>query len=99
VAHIQPTAGSIVEGVVWEITEAHREALDRYEDYPVSYTRKDVMLESFDGRTLTAFAYFARPAGAYKPSRRYLRQIIEGARAHGLSPEYLASLEAIATDG
>jgi gamma-glutamylcyclotransferase (GGCT)/AIG2-like uncharacterized protein YtfP len=98
VANIQPATGSIVEGVVWKITEAHREALDRYEDYPVSYTRKDVTVEGIDGRTLAAFAYFARPAGAYKPSRRYLQQIIQGARAHDLSPGYVAFLEAIPTE-
>jgi hypothetical protein len=56
------------------------------------------MVEGFDGRAVTAFAYFARPAGAYKPSRRYLQQIIEGARAHNLSPGYVAFLEAIPTE-
>ncbi len=98
VADIQPAAGSTVEGVVWEITEAHRDSLDTYEEYPRAYTRKDVVVETFDGRSLTVFAYFAHPAGAYRPSRRYLRQIIEGARAHGLSPGYVASLEIIPTE-
>jgi cation transport regulator ChaC len=98
VADIQPAAGGVVEGVVWEITEAHREALDKYEEYPTAYTRKDVVAETFDGRTLTAFAYVARPVGTYRPSRRYLTQIIEGARAHGLSPGHLAFLEAIPTE-
>ena len=93
VADIQPAVGGVVEGVVWEITEAHREALDTYEEYPTAYIRKDVVVETFDERTLAAFAYFARPVGSYQPSRRYLRQIIEGARAHGLSPEYVTFLE------
>src|SRR5574341_1707116 len=84
VADIQPAPGSVVEGVVWEITEAHRNTHDKYEEYPTAYTRKDVVVETFDGRTLTAFAYVARAGGAYRPSRRYLRQIVEGARSHGL---------------
>ncbi|MBI3085563.1 MAG: gamma-glutamylcyclotransferase [candidate division NC10 bacterium] len=98
VADIQPAPGTIVEGVVWDITDAHRDALDTYEDYPTAYTRKHVVAETFDGRTLTAFAYVARPRGEYRPGRRYLAQIIQGARAHGLSPGYVASLEAIPTE-
>lgn len=99
VADIQSASGTIVEGVVWEITGAHRDALDEYEEYPRAYTRKDVVVETFDGRTVTAFAYVARPAGTHRPSRRYLWQLIEGAKANGLSPEYIAFLEAIPTDG
>ena len=98
VADIQPEAGSVVEGVVWEITEAHRDALDNYEEYPRAYTRKDVVVETFDGRTLTVFAYVARPAGTHRPRRRYLRQLIEGAREHGLTPGYVAFLEAFPTE-
>ena len=98
VADIQPAPGSIVEGVVWDITEAHQKALDEYEEYPRAYTRKDVTVETFDGPTLTAFAYVARPGGTHRPRRRYLRQLIEGAREHGLSPGYVAFLEAIATE-
>ena len=98
VAHIQPATGSLVEGVVWDITERHRDSLDEYEGYPTAYTRKDVVVEAFDGRTLTAFAYVARSAGEYRPSRRYLTQIIEGAKAHGLSAGYIAFLEAIETN-
>jgi gamma-glutamylcyclotransferase (GGCT)/AIG2-like uncharacterized protein YtfP len=88
----------MVEGVVWEITEAHRDALDLYEECPTAYTRRDVAVETFDGRMLTAFAYVARPVGSYRPGRRYLQSLIEGARAHGLSPAYIASLEAIPTE-
>jgi gamma-glutamylcyclotransferase (GGCT)/AIG2-like uncharacterized protein YtfP len=98
VADIQPSPGSIVEGVVWEITESDRDTLDKYEEYPTAYTRKDVAVETFDGKTLAAFAYHARPIGSYRPGRRYLQQLIDGARAHGLSPGYIASLEAIPTE-
>ena len=98
VADIQPSPGSVVEGVVWEITAAHRDALDQYEEYPTAYTRKDVIVDTRDGRMLTAFAYFARPMGTYRPGRRYLQSLVDGARANGLSPEYVASLEAIPTE-
>ena len=98
VADIQPAPGSTVEGVVWDITAAHRNSLDEYEEYPNAYTRKDVVLETFDGRNLIAFAYIARPGGSYFPSRRYLRQMIEAARAHQLSPAYIEFLEGITTN-
>lgn len=98
VADIQPSSGSIVEGVVWEISTVHRNALDLYEEYPTAYTRKGVVVETLEGKTLTAFAYFAKPMGSCRPGRRYLQSLIEGARAHGLSPAYIASLEAIPTE-
>ena len=98
VADILHSEGSVVEGVVWEIAEEHRRTLDRYEEYPTAYDRKDVVVETFDGRTLTAFAYFARPLGSFRPGRRYLQSLVDGAMAHGLSPEYVASLEAIPTE-
>lgn len=98
VGDIQPAAGQVVEGVVWEITPAHCEALDRFEEYPASYTRRDVRVETADGWTLAAFAYAACPEGDYRPARAYLGRIIEGAREQGLSPGYLAFLEAIPTE-
>ena len=98
VADIQASPGSIVEGVVWEITETHRDALDAYEEYPTAYTRRDVVVETFEEKTLTAFAYFANPMGSYRPGRRYLQSLIDGARAHRLSPGYVAWLEAIPTE-
>jgi cation transport regulator ChaC len=99
VADIQPAPGEVVEGVVWEITPAHRETLDRFEEYPASYTRKDLAVETWDGRTLAAFAYVARPQGSYRPARAYLQRIIAGAQEQGLSPAYLAFLNTIPTEG
>ena len=99
VADIQPSPGSLVEGVVWEITAAHRDALDEYEEYPASYTRSDVAVETFEGKRLTAFAYVAKPMGTYRPGRRYMQSLVEGAKAHGLSPGYVACLEEIPTEG
>ncbi len=99
VASVEPWAAGVVEGVIWEIGEADRAALDRFEDFPASYVRQDVRVETFDGRWLPAYTYVARPQGAFRPKREYLEQVITGGRQHGLSPEYLASLEAISTEG
>jgi cation transport regulator ChaC len=99
VADIQPASGEVVEGVVWAISQAHRDALDRFEEYPSSYGRKDVTVEAWDGRRLSAFAYVARPEGHYRPSRAYLAHIIAAATEQGLSPTYLAFLQSIPTEG
>lgn len=85
-------------GFNWEITPAHCEALDRFEEYPAFYTRRNVRVETADGRMLAAFAYAARPEGDYRPARAYLGRIIDGAREQGLSLGYLAFLEAIPTE-
>jgi gamma-glutamylcyclotransferase len=98
VADIQPSPGRIVEGVVWQITQTHRGALDEYEEHPTAYTRTDVVVETLAGKRLTAFAYVAKPMGTYRPGRRYLQALVEGAKAHGLSPEYVTGLEAIPTE-
>jgi len=99
VADIQPAPGEVVEGVVWEITAAHREALDRFEVYPTSYRRKDVRVETWDGRRLRAFAYVACPEGSYRPARDYLACIVAAAEEQGLSPAYLTFLKGIAAEG
>ena len=99
VADIQPAPGAVVEGVVWQITPEERDNLDRFEDYPVSYTRKDVTVEAQAGEALSAFAYVACAQGSYKPSRQYLGQIVAGAEEQGLSPSYLAFLKSIPVEG
>ena len=99
VADVQPAAGEVVEGVIWDITAADREALDRFEAYPTSYSRKDVIVETWDGQRLGAFASVARPEGSYRPARDYLTRIIAGAEEQGLSPAYLTFLKGIPTEG
>ncbi len=100
VADLNATKGKVVEGVLWEISEADLKALDEYEGYPKLYVRRNVEVEAFDGRKLEAFAYFMVRPGTYKaPSRRYLRLLVSGAEEHGLSDEYVMRLESIKTSG
>ena len=98
VADIERCPGGLVEGVLWDITEGHRDALDAYEQYPTEYTRADVTVETVDGRAVVAIAYVARPLGTFRPGRRYRDALVEGARAHGLSPEYIRFLETTPTE-
>lgn len=100
VANVHPTAGQVVEGVLWEITEAERENLDRSESCPTAYIRKEVQVETFEGRTLQAFAYVGvRPQGRRAPSKRYMRGLVQGAEEHDLTDRYIAFLESVKTIG
>lgn len=100
VADLNPAKGRVVEGVLWEITEADLKALDEYEGYPKLYVRRNVEVETRDGRKAEAFVYFMARPGTYKaPSRRYMQLLVSGAEEHGLSDEYTVRLEAIRTSG
>ena len=104
VAHAQS-----VWGVVFELTDAHAAALDRYEhfvgpgDQHNLYDRETASVEltrADDGsfpRRLRAMLYLARSANPAPPSRRYLEAIVRGARHHRLPDDYVARLTATPT--
>jgi cation transport regulator ChaC len=89
----------VVEGVLYQVTEEDRQSLDRWEDHPRSSLRRSITVETFAGEEVKAFTYFTLGSGDYPPSRRYMEKLIAGAEEHGLSPSYIASLEAIRTAG
>ena len=96
IANIRDTAGKRVEGVVWEIAEVERKALDEYEGYPNLYVTMDVQVRTTSGKVVTAFAYvMANPGREIPPSKPYKRLLISGAEEHGLSEKYIAFLESI----
>ncbi|MGH7429776.1 MAG: gamma-glutamylcyclotransferase, partial [Candidatus Methylomirabilaceae bacterium] len=96
IADIRELAGKQVEGVLWEISELERKALDEYEGYPDLYIRKDIQVRTSAGKVMTAFAYgMATPGRDSAPSKPYKRLLISGAEEHGLSDQYVAFLESI----
>ena len=96
IADIRTAAAKNVEGVLWEITESERKALDEYEGYPDLYLRKEVQVRTSTGKVVTAFAYvMANPGREAAPSKPYKRLLISGAEEHGLSEQYIAFLESI----
>ena len=96
IADIRETAGKQVEGVLWDISESERQALDEYEGYPDLYIRKDVQVQTAAGKVMSAFAYvMATPGRESAPSKPYKRLLISGAEEHGLSDGYVAFLESI----
>lgn len=79
-ADIIPTAGCSVHGGLWQITEAHEAALDRYEGYPDyygKYYQDDIMF------------YRMKQGGtdSESPAKWYLEMVIQGYCEFGLTQE------------
>lgn len=99
VADVLPAPGSDVWGVLWQVTEEHAEALDRYEGVARGqYRRESVRVESPAGETIDAFAYVICSPGDDGPTTDAYRDILlEGAREHGLPPDWVKAIEAVPT--
>ena len=94
-----PTAE--VWGALWEVTEEHLTALDRYEGArrdPPACERIEVTVEAA-GVPASAIAYrVVQPLeGDLRPSTEYRDALVRGARASGLPSAYLACLEGLPT--
>jgi gamma-glutamylcyclotransferase (GGCT)/AIG2-like uncharacterized protein YtfP len=103
VATIEHVPGAMVHGVVFELTPANFEALDRYEDcrgegHPDNfYDRVRLPLQLEFGETIEAFTYIMRPQPAGRPSRAYRWAILTGMRHHSLPTIAIEPLEAMPT--
>jgi gamma-glutamylcyclotransferase len=85
----------VVWGVVFEINAAQKQRLDDAEGLARGYEEKSISLKDCSGRTYEASMYFA--SSTYKdanlrPYSWYMRFVVEGAKQHGLPPEYLKFL-------
>ena len=83
-------------GCLWEITDAHREELDRYEGVAAGFYRL-VECEVFRLDTLEpvkAVAYRAAHEAPGTPTASYADAVFEGARQIGLPEEYVTAIEA-----
>lgn len=84
-----------VFGIVYEIADDEKPALDRHEALGFGYDDKLVKLET-DRGTLQAWMYFAtRIDDSLKPFHWYKEHVLIGARENGLPLDYIASIEAI----
>ncbi len=95
VADVLPAPDSEAWGVLWQVTEEHAEALDRYEGVARGqYRREDVRVESETGEPVEAFAYVICNPGEEGPTTDAYRAILlEGAREHGLPPDWVKAIE------
>ncbi|HOJ59092.1 MAG TPA: gamma-glutamylcyclotransferase [bacterium] len=96
-ANIVPSAGGLVEGMIYRLRECDLPRLD--EDAGVlslKYYRKLIRVRCHRGLNYTAHAYAAWPdktSGGLLPRQDYLKQLIAAARRHGFSPSFRHWLE------
>ena len=104
VADVRPDPAGVVWGAVWRIDEREGAVLDRQEGVhhsPPRYRRLQVSVATPHGAQLACFAYqVVTPAAEHiAPSASYLQTMLAGARAAGLSADYVAGIQAIALSG
>ena len=78
-ASIKPVRGEKVIGAVYEISESDIHHLDRFEDYPATYDRINVLVLKDDGSATKATTYIKRKqSDETKPSVEYLALMKQG---------------------
>lgn len=94
ISSIIEAPGELVQGVIYEIPRAEIDELDILESVPQGLYRRDTFLVlGQDGGWHKADLYrVSNPAGPYKASKAYVEDMIEGAREHGLTSDYVDML-------
>jgi gamma-glutamylcyclotransferase len=83
-----------VWGVIYELTAADTEKLDRLEGLGQGYEQREVMV-LLAGNPTRVSAYCATSVDpSIRPYDWYKEQVVAGATRHGLPAEYIAALEA-----
>jgi gamma-glutamylcyclotransferase len=85
-------------GVVFEIDPVDEARVDEAEGLGNGYLKRYVDVDTLDEQGMSASLYYAEQSSIdpdLKPYSWYLRFIIEGARQHGLSKEYLDRLDTV----
>ncbi|MFL5909067.1 MAG: gamma-glutamylcyclotransferase family protein [Gaiellaceae bacterium] len=95
VADIAPEKGSVVWGVVYELTGSDEAELDQKEGVPWAYSRRDVVVSLAGDAERDVFTYVVTTPEATEvpPSPDYVKSMLEGAREHGLPDDYVSTLE------
>ena len=81
-------------GVVFSIDESEKPKLDKAEGVP-SYKPKEIVVEGKAKGPLRVLAYYAININPeLKPYHWYKGQTVDGAKEHGLPPDYIKKIEA-----
>jgi len=95
VATVEPHRGGSVPVLVWSITPADEEALDRYEGFPFLY-RKETVKVRLGGKYVSAMVYIMNTEsrnGGYRPLNQpwvgYYTTILDGYKDAGFDVEIL----------
>ena len=85
VAGIKPWRGERVLGAIYDISESDLKRLDKYEGYPDTYDRINIIANSENGEPLEAFTYIKkRQSEETRPSPEYLSTLQQGYRDWGI---------------
>jgi len=91
VATVVPERGGIVRGVLWTLTPAHVDTLDRYEGVAVrEYEKLRLVVDA--GAPARALIYVASEDRHGTPKAGYLERILAGAGHFRLPPDYVERL-------
>ncbi len=92
-ASIEPHVGSLVQGVLFELTEADEAALDYFEGVRHFIYRKESMMVGWAGGEVTALVYVDNETAHGRPKPGYLERVLRGARHHGLPPHAVQEIQ------
>ena len=88
-ADVVPDPGNQVEGVLWEITPACLDALDRLEGFPDYYLR-DIVRVVWQGKLELAMTYYMTGDRADQlPTDSYVAMLREGYTEHGVPEQQI----------
>jgi gamma-glutamylcyclotransferase (GGCT)/AIG2-like uncharacterized protein YtfP len=88
-ADVVPNHGTIVHGVLWDITTECLQALDILEGYPYFYDREPKRV-IFRDKEVSALVYYMTPGHhESSPSPSYYEHLIEGYHVHGVPTSQL----------
>lgn len=93
VADIEPAPGEKVYGALYRLTQTHLAALDRFEAYPMLYTRKIVTVTTNQNQSYDAIVYqMTSRCGYSEPGNGYLQIVISGCRDWNLPEDHIQTL-------
>ena len=83
-ADVQPNRHSMVEGVLWDITDECLAALDVLEGYPFYYGRKWAAVK-YQNQEVQSMVYYMQPGHCNdQPSSAYFSMVLEGYEEFGV---------------
>jgi len=95
-AAVVNNGSAVIIGVVFDLAEAEKPILDRYEGLGAGYEEKSVIVISDKAKSLAAVTYYATHiAASIRPFLWYKEHVITGAREHNLPRHYISGIEAI----
>jgi gamma-glutamylcyclotransferase len=98
VAGITPSVNSIVEGVIYRISDSDLKKLDHYEDVAKGdYKRRLIIVKNMFGKLINTWTYMPKGTGekSFKPTEAYKNLILKGAIANNLSESYINFIRSI----